>query len=744
MADNEESLFKRLLVTFKAEAEERLRVMQSLLQALQAPDSVDRHPALIEALFREAHSLKGAARAVHQTNLEAKCGVLESMLARLNYSSVNVSGASLNKLFQSINALEYALSGKPSPRPGDSPDAKDKAGTRQAATSPERSTKDRDRPTASLTELVTNETVRISTTQLTHLLNQTEELSSLRFKASHLTEQLAALGTGLSNWRNDWGKISVEARLIRRRQQNQPSNKGQGEGEQRFIELLEAVERDVMQLKALDDKLLKIMQIVEQDQRHTASVVDNLLDNIKQALILPLTSWLELFPKLVRDQAKDLGKDVAFQITGTTGIEIDRRILEQLKDPLIHLVRNCLDHGIETSAERTRWQKPPQAQLTMTVQPRDGNMIELVVADDGRGIDLDEVRSKAVRLGLLQEESAPSEAELLTLLFESGFSTSPLVTDISGRGLGLAIVRQKVEALGGRIEIQSEKYVGTAFHVVLPTSFATFRGLLITVGEQQFVLPSSNVARVARIARDTIRAVEHRETIVLEGQVIAVAWLADVLELPRSAKDDSDYLEVVLLGMGAKSTAFVVDHVDAEYEVLVKPLGPPIQRLRNIAAVTILGTGRIVPILSVTDLLKSAAKAARAVAVPNPPAVEAGAKSIMIVEDSITSRSLLRNIFEMAGYVVSTAFDGIDALTSLRARHFDLVISDVEMPRLDGFGLTRKIRQEPKLKNMPVVLVTTLDSSEDRARGIDVGADAYIVKSGFDQSHLLDVVQRLL
>lgn len=743
MADNEDSLFKRLLVTFKAEAGERLRVMQSLLQALQAPDSIDQHPALIEALFREAHSLKGAARAVHQTNLEAKCGLLESMLARLNYGSVTVSGTVLSKLFQSVNALEHALSVKTGPQPDGSLHVKGNARTQQAGSARDNPAKENP-PPISLTELIANETVRISTVQLTQLLNQTEELSSLRFKSAHLMEQLTTLATNLSNWRNDWGRIAVEARSIRRRKHRQPMDKGQDEREQYVSKLLEAMEHDVSQIKALDARLLHIMQLVEQDQRQTSSVVDSLLDNIKQALVLPLTSWLELFPKLVRDQAKDLGKNVVFQISGATDIEIDRRILEQLKDPLIHLVRNCLDHGIESAAERVRWQKPPQARLTMTVQPGDGNMIELIIADDGRGIDPEQIRGKAIRLGLLREDSVATEAELMEMLFESGFSTSPLVTDISGRGLGLAIVREKVGALGGRIEIRSEKFVGTAFHVVLPTSFTTFRGLVIALGDQQFILPSGQVSRVARIERDAIRMVENRETIVLEGQVIAVTWLADILEIIRSEQSDTGYLEVVLLGMGTKRTAFVVDQVEAEYEVLVKPLGPPIQRLRNIAAVTILANGRIVPILSATDLLKSASKTVTTIVVPTPPTVAKAAKSIMVVEDSITSRTLLRNIFEMAGYVVSTAFDGVDALTSLQGRHVDLVVSDVEMPRLDGFGLTSEIRQEPKLKHIPVVLVTTLDSSEDRARGIDVGADAYIVKSGFDQSNLLDIVQRLL
>jgi two-component system chemotaxis sensor kinase CheA len=281
--------------------------------------------------------------------------------------------------------------------------------------------------------------------------------------------------------------------------------------------------------------------------------------------------------------------------------------------------------------------------------------------------------------------------------------------------------------------------------MTLPLTLITFRGLLVSVAEREFIIPTTNVESVVRVKRDEIKTVENRDTLSLNGVTIPLLRLADVLELTEK-NGDLTMMTVLILESQGKRIGFIANKVLNEQEFLIKSLSQPLARVRNIAGATILGSGKVAPVLNVSDLMKSAAKAA--VYGPKPGRTEAKGevirKSVLVVEDSITSRMLLKNILETAGYLVATAVDGIDAMTLLKTEKFDVVVSDVDMPRMNGFNLTEKIRGDKKLAELPVVLVTALESREDRERGIDVGANAYIVKSSFDQSNLLGIIKRLI
>ena len=373
--------------------------------------------------------------------------------------------------------------------------------------------------------------------------------------------------------------------------------------------------------------------------------------------------------------------------------------------------------------------------------------MDILLSDDGGGIDLQALKEASLKRGILSTEEADklADQEMLPLVFQSGVSTSPIITDISGRGLGLAIVREKIEKLGGQVSIETHRHAGTTFRMTLPLTLATFRGVLVTVAEHPFVIPTANVERVVRIKREDIRTVENLDTLSLGDATVPLVRLSGILELSESGEGPSVITVLVLESQG-KRIGFSVDEVLNEQEVLIKNLSRPLSRIRNIAAATILGSGKVVPVLNVSDLIKSAATAAVRPAKPAKPAagVEAAKKSVLVVEDSITSRMLLKNILETSGYLVVTAVDGIDAMTRLKTEKFDAVVSDVDMPRMNGFNLTEKIRGDKKLAELPVVLVTALESREDRERGIDVGANAYIVKSSFDQSNLLETLRRLI
>ncbi|MHB9101767.1 MAG: hybrid sensor histidine kinase/response regulator [Sulfuricella sp.] len=604
---------------------------------------------------------------------------------------------------------------------------------------------------------LTSETVRVSTQKLDAVMRQVEELLSPRLAAAQRAKELREVAVSFAIWKKQRARMRPALRLIERYVETGDKLNGAAGGLPKFPapefptkalpKLLEHLEAEHLFMKTLEERLLRLSKFAAHDRRTLAGMSDSLLHDVKEMHLLPFSSLLEIFPRFTRELAREQGKQVELVIQGGE-IEIDRRTLEEMKDPLMHLLRNCIDHGIEQPALRQDRGKPEHGSITIAIAQKDGGKIEILVADDGAGIDAARVKAAALKLGLVSAEEAEKldEQEAQALIFQSGISTSQIITDISGRGLGLAIVREKVERLGGHVALESHHGVGASFRMVLPLMLATFRGVLVRAGEHCFVIPALNVERVTRVAQQDIRTVENRATIPLGGQAVALVSLGDVLELPRQSAMDkvSEQALVVVLGTGHKQVAFRVDEILGEQEVLVKTLGRQLARVRNVAGASVLGTGQVVAVLNVPDLLKSAVKQAA----PPPVAAETHGvvekQSILVVEDSITSRALLKNILESAGYRVATAVDGIDAYTTLKTGTFDLIVSDVEMPRMDGFDLTSKVRADKQLGELPVVLVTALESREHRERGIDVGANAYIVKSSFDQSNLLEVIGRLI
>jgi len=761
MAKKNGEFLKKLLATFRVEADEHLKTMSSSLLELEKAPAGARRSELVETIFREAHSLKGAARAVNFPDIESACQSLESVFAGMK-SGAEVSEQLFDLLHRTLDALggqlssESADAGKPALarliRQLD--DATKKPPPARVAPSvPHASADPAESLGAAAAEPVpaargpASDTVRISTAKLDAAMRHAEELLAARLASGERARGLREVVAALDTRKKERTETQTVLRALERSLRRSAKGDGDGDDDRRMLaRLIEQTEAGSLLVKRLEDRLSGLARSAAADHRALTAMVDNLLDGVKEMQLLPLATLLEALPRMVRDLARDRGKQAELSVRGGE-IEIDRRILEELKDPLIHLLRNCVDHGIETPAVRTQNGKPPHGTISIAISQKDGGKIELAVADDGAGIDAGKLKAAASKLGELSAEEAKQldEREALALVFRSGVSTSPIITDLSGRGLGLAIVREKIERLGGAVTLETCIGAGTTFRIVLPLTLATFRGILVRAGERLFVVPASSVERAVRAAAGDIQTVENRETIPLGGQAASLVRLDDVLELPR--RDESgDAVHAVVLGSGLARIAFQVDEILGEQEVLVKSLGPQLARVRNVAGASVLGTGEVAPVLNVPDLMKSATKLAatsRAPAAAEKP-TEAQKRAVLVVEDSITSRSLLKNILESAGYGVSTAVDGIDAYTALKTGTFDLVVSDVEMPRMDGFDLTAKIRADKNLSELPIVLVTALELREHRERGIEVGANAYIVKSSFDQSNLLEVVRRLI
>jgi two-component system chemotaxis sensor kinase CheA len=345
-----------------------------------------------------------------------------------------------------------------------------------------------------------------------------------------------------------------------------------------------------------------------------------------------------------------------------------------------------------------------------------------------------------------EEAQALPDGEALDLVFRSGLSTSPLITDVSGHGLGLAIVKEQVERLGGLVQVQSRPGEGTTVRLVLPAAVATFRGLLVRAGGQPFLLPIECVERAIRLDPGQLESVEGREMARWNGAPLPVGRLAALLGLSERGGPGgtgSGRRPCVVARIGEERAGLLVDEVLGDREGLVKELRPPLARVRNVAGAGLLGTGELVLILRPGDLLRSM-RGAPPAAPPAPPEEEARQTAVLVVDDSITTRTMERNLLEAAGYRVQVAADGLEGWTALKEGDFDLVVSDVDMPRLDGFELTARIRADQKLAGLPVVLVTALERREDKERGIEVGANAYIIKSSFDQSNLLEIIRRLV
>lgn len=753
MATADEEFLAKLNAAFVIEAAEHAQALAAGLLELENGAAGTRQREIIEEIFREAHSLKGAARSVNRADIEAVCQAMETVFSSWKKEQTPRRRGVFDALGRAVDFLERAAP------PADAAQMqRDAAALVQdiravdAAASDARSTAaradnpaDAPRPPAAEARrafseaLPGAETVRIRTAKLDSLLLQAEEMLAAKGVAAQRAGEMREIKRIIEEWQREWRRVGREIR-------GAPA----GTGHAAPSRLMDFLEWNHSCVRSLDQKLSVLAKAVEADGRSLGGMVDDLLADAKQLVLMPFATLLDSFARQVRDLAREQGKEVEILTSGRE-VEIDKRILEGMKDPLTHLVRNAVDHGIETPPERAAKNKPARARLTLAVSQVDAGSVEILVRDDGAGIDASRVREAAARAGALGAETAGQREDAVSMIFLSGVSTSPSVTNISGRGLGMAIVREKTEKLGGRISVETTPGEGTAFRITLPVAMATFRGLRVAASGREFILPVANLERVVRLPREEIRSVENRAAISWNGCLIALARLDDVLEIPRRAvAGESPCVQAVILGAGEKCMAFAVDDdVLDEQEILVKPLSRPLLRVRNIAAATVLASGKTLLILNVPDLLQSAGKLAGASEPfhrlePAAPARAARAQAILVADDSVTSRMLLKNILESAGYRVRTAIDGMEALATLREQPFDLVVSDVEMPRMDGFELCAKIRADQRLAALPIVLVTSMESREHRERGVGAGADAYIVKSSFDQSDLLETVRRMI
>lgn len=720
--------------TFQVELEDHCRTLSGAFLALEKEPEPDERQRLLDTAFRSAHNIKGAARAVGLAAIEALAHRAEGVLAAARRDELELSPALFDLLYAAVDSLGSAASDQVSASDDRLATITQQLGVahagqlQQAAPSGAELPTNHPAPRAS-----TPETLRVSSSRLDMVLDQLGELVLPRLEIEAGLAELSALRGQTDTWHREWRKLRPRLRQLER--EGLLANVG---AIIRFLEI------NADNLAELGPRLSAVHARLSEPTAQLGTLTQDLHFDVKGFRMLPFGQLGEFLERALRDLTRSLAKDARLVLIGSEA-ELDRRALEDLKDPLVHLLRNAVDHGIETPAARQRLGKPAIGSIVVTATQR-GSAIVIEVEDDGAGISSEVIRQAAADRGLATpgELAAMTERQVLRLVFAPGFSTRTDVSEVSGRGVGLDVVARNVEQLGGRVDVESKPGTGTRFVLTVPLTLATTRALLVEAGGALYALPTATVERVLRPER--LGYIGGRPVLEHEGATIPVIPLASVLQ----AGDGSALLAagsapvLALVSVGAQRVALAIDRMSGEQEIVVKPLPFPVQQLPNFGGATILGSGRVVPILNAADLMRAVSNPHAMLPETRPTGSQRKQLRVLVADDSLTTRTLERYILEAAGYTVDLAGDGAEALSRLQEQGCDVLVSDVDMPALDGVELTKRVRAHPGLRDLPVILVTSLDSAEDRERGLEAGADAYVVKSSFDQDQLLRTIQELV
>ncbi len=712
---------------FKAESAEHLQNLEAgLLRLEKEPEN----KSALETAHRDAHSLKGAARMVGVTGVEKISHHIEDLIGGAVKGTGAFSPETFDRIYKSLDSLKKlvheAVTGEPA--------GVDVALVLNIMDGVDVGTTPVEVQSPPFAETVSNapyedyriDTIRVETKKLDALMTHTGELAVMKTRTARILSQA--------------GEITALCEAVAKENPFANGNAGNSG-------------RATEKMKTLVAKLTELRDSISEDDSRLEYLAGALDGGIRDIRLIPFSALFNLFPRMARDLAKERSKIVELEIIGGE-TKADKRIIEEMKDPIMHLIRNSIDHGIETPEERERAGKPRAGKLRLSAFKTESNIV-VEVADDGRGLDVDAIKKTAAKRKMLSEKEleATPPREVENLVFAHGFSTSAFVTDVSGRGIGLDVVRANVEALKGSVMVESKPGSSCVFRVKLPVTLTTARMLLVEAGGSGYAIPMEFVDTTLRVKRDDIFHLEGRSAISLENKAaVWVANLADILVLPKDGegtKDDARsgaaWRPCVILAVGAEKFGVFVDDLLDEQEVVLKPKSGVLKRVRNVSDVTILADGEICAVLNPNDMLRTVRKQSAPVVVPSAEKkAEKRKLSVLLVEDSITTRTQEKRILESGGYEVVTAVNGLDALEKLARRAFDAVVSDIMMPEMDGLALTTRIRGDKKNKELPVILVTTLASNEDKKRGLEAGANAYIPKPSFDQKILLETLERLV
>jgi two-component system chemotaxis sensor kinase CheA len=794
---NNEELAKLLKATYQQELHDHVGSLTRELLAMESAQSPEQKAESWQKVFRVAHTLKGASGIVNIDSIRDACHAMEEIFARYRDADVAMPEQMTSLMLKAIDGFtdigtqlqtdqdldesfltdllpelqkhaENARNQKKLPtadmcddieldddddaaavapvsvanpaniNPSSSSDwaLAEKTGPDSRAS--ERPVPDKTRATTVAFEPASS--VRVPAQKLDSLLSHSGELLIARGRMALRVKDAVELSDCAANLRSHWKLLQHSVGDL------SPTGAT-------MDQCMTLVKQTGEQISELTKRLDRLSTGMESDDRLLNQTCGRLDDEVYRVRMLPFSEACVGLDRVVRDVAKASGKLIRFKIEGAD-VEVDRSVLEGLKDPLLHLVRNAVDHGIESPEERVAAGKPEQATVTVSAALR-GGQVEVMVADDGGGFDLDRICKIAKQQGLEVPEDPRQQARLV---LNPGFSTAKMITDISGRGIGMDVVQSQIESLHGELEIDFDVGKWSRFTMNLPLTLTTIRCMLIRTGNQKFAIPTSAINRLVRFTPDNVRPIAGRDTLFLDDSPVTLVRLAEPLGLgPLGVKHnptrngDSQICVALVMSADGQQVAAVVDEVVSEQEVLVKNLGTRIKRLKHFSGCTLLPSGRIALVINAANVVRSATEIrSRQSIVQSKTAEQSRSKRILLADDSVTTRTLLKNILETAGYIVIDVADGQQAWNLLRdsatdkERAFDAVVCDVDMPRVNGFQLTAQARDHELTAEMPMVLVTARGTDEDKKQGLMVGADAYIVKGSFDQQNLLKTLSQLV
>ena len=718
-------------------------LIDGLLELERNPNAT----ATLAELMRAAHSLKGAARLVNLDLSVRMAHAMEDCIVEAQRSAISLSPEQINALLRGVDLLS---------RIAESPEiignvlesevaaeitaikAELKASpaifainANVASSAPVPASPEADLTISSGATASARQAVRVTTENLNLLMGLAgESVVAARWLSGFTKEamQLKRLYRGLS--------LSFEA--LRQARANLPLD----DGTQTLLQEMETRET------AFSHKLNQSLTDIEAFDRRLTSVSKNLYEAVLDCRMRPFSDGIQGFPRMVRDVARALGKDVQLEISGDS-TPVDRDILERLEAPLGHLLRNAIDHGIEPPQERSAAGKPEAGSIKVDARHSAGQLV-VAVADDGRGVAIELVRQAAQRKKLVTAEMAATmdEQELLQFLFLPGFTMKTEVTEVSGRGVGLDSVQTMTKDIGGRVHIETMPGEGTRFELKLPLTLSVLRALLVRIAGEAYAFPLTRVVAALRVARENVASVEGRQHFDFRGAQVGLVTAHQVLELsePESSTDE---LSVVVIGDAHHEYGVVIDGFLGERELVVRPLHARLGKIPDISAAALMDDQTPVLIIDVDDFSRSVENLASGGRLSNVwhskiASSVTAKKRILVVDDSLTVRELERKLIDGRGYEVEVAVDGMDAWNAVRTGRYDLVVTDVDMPRLDGIELVTLIRNDPRFQALPVMIVSYKDREEDRRRGLEAGADYYLAKASFHDEKLLTAIEELI
>lgn len=700
-----ERLNQRLIALFLDELEEH---RQKLERGVLELSSAEAPRGVLEELFRSAHTLKGAAQSVGANEVGSICHDLEHIFQELLSGRAQLTPHLLAAVLAQVDALNGAATRVSSahgslPAP---PEATPAAEPKQAAPARPARTGGEGGPQGGA--------IRVHGQNFDLVLSDLESLHTL---CSGLEEHLESIEG-----------LQAAAKALTSALKVSAHHGSAGDG---------GVQACLAQAIALESGLDRVASALQNDLRGLRQSTRRVSDDARSLRMVPFSEICEGLERAVRELSSVTGKELRLTIQDN-GVEVDRAVAQRLRDPILHVLRNAASHGIEGPSAREAAGKPRAGQLTIAATLQ-GSELEVDISDDGRGLDLEALRARAVQLGV----PPPSDdKEAAQLVFAAGLSTAAAVTPLAGRGVGLDAVRRTVEGMHGSVRVVSEPGRGTRFHLRVPLHISTLRCILMSIGGQKFSIPCSQVVRVLTVRADALSSLDSTQVVRSEGQAVPVLSLAHVLGLDATAAEGS--APALVIAADGRQVALVVDELLGESECILRPLPSRLSGLQNLSGIATPPSGRAALVLNGGDLARAALRIVTAGAAPAPLHAPTQRPRLLVVDDSLTTRTLLKSVLEGAGYEVVAAGDGAEAWHLLQGEAFSLVVSDVQMPNMDGVTLTQTIRQSAALARLPVVLVTALGSDEDRRRGLEAGATAYLTKTAFDQRTLLDTIASLV